>query len=202
MEFEAFARKFPRLYHATDTENVPFIMQEGLHCAEEIVRRAGLSEIETQSLLSSPRKKSIPIEFPNGAKALLRDQKPLRLAHLQRRYPHLPANVYTRSLSRRIFFWCSDNKKTSTGSSIYNGRHQTILIFDTAKVLLDFGDQIELCRVNSGTILMPSAVGSEENRNPATMFQPFRSCSWRLSAIKEVTMLGSIGSVQQYLIDS
>jgi hypothetical protein len=76
-----------------------------------------------------------------------------------------------------------------------------MLSFDARKVLVDFADRIELCRVNSGTLLMPAAVGSEENRNPATMYSPIRSCDWRLGSIKEVTLVGSIGSVQQYLID-
>lgn len=202
MDLDTFAARYPKLYHATDSENVPFIRREGLLSAEEIARRAGFSDAEIELLLSTPRKLATPVSFPDGATALLRDQIPLRLAHLQRRFPHVSTSEYTRALARRVYFWCSESKRTNTGLSVYRGRSQAILIFDTAKILIDFSDQIELCRVNSGTIQMPSAVGSEENRNPSTMFRPIRTCSWKLSEIKEVTLVGSINSIQRYLIDS
>jgi hypothetical protein len=83
----------------------------------------------------------------------------------------------------------------------YFGRAQTILTFDTEKVLQDHSDRIELCRVNSGTVLMPAAVGSEANRNPSTMFAKFAECEWRLGDIKEVTVLGSLPSVVPYLAE-
>lgn len=201
MDLDLFAERFPRLFHATFEENTPGIMRRGLLCAQDLVSHSGLSAQATETILSERRADLVEIALPGGDTAILRDQIPLRLSHLKQKYPHISTNAYCRNLSRRLFFWCSDIKRTATSGREYRGRRQDTLVFDTAKLLRDHADRIELCRVNSGTLLMPSAVGSEENRNPATMFVRIRECSWAMASIKEVTLVGSLLDPERYLAD-
>lgn len=201
MDLDLFAERFPRLFHATFEENIPVIMRRGLLCAADLVSQTGLSVQVIENMLSERRADLVEIALPGGDTAILRDQIPLRLFHLERRYPHISTTEYCIKLSRRLFFWCSDAKRTATSSNEYRGRGQDTLIFDTAKLLQDHADRIELCRVNSGTLLMPSGVGSEENRNPATMFVRIRECSWAMASIKEVTLVGSLLDPVRYLAD-
>jgi hypothetical protein len=199
MDPERFAKRFPVLYHATHANNVPGIKKHGLLCAEDIVLRAKLAAHESDRLLTQPRPDFVSLDLPDGEIAILRDQKPLRIDHLKRRHPQVSTSAYVYNLSKRIFFWHCHSKATETANDRYRGQKQIIIEIDTVLLLRDFAARIELCRVNSGALLMPASVGALENRNPASMFSAIRDCPWPLSSIKEVTLTGSLFPLDQYL---
>ena len=73
----------------------------------------------------------------------------MRTVHLARRFPDIDLRAYVQDLSRRVFFWADPAKATVSKAREYAQVAQATLVFDTAALLRDHAERIELCRVNS-----------------------------------------------------
>ena len=161
----------PTLIHVTRTQNAAGIMCQGLLCASELARQAGVDERDI--LLRRDRRM---LATQNGV-AQLNHQLPLRLG-LNKAAQFLDGHSlesWAAQLDRRIFFWPS-RKGTAFAASL--GEKSLVLTLDAEAFFEALSESIYLSPINSGNadrrpawrgdwIYVPASAGVEafrENR--------------------------------------
>jgi hypothetical protein len=80
------ARRHPYLFHMTDSSGLESIKRLGLLSTSALLDTYGITGHDRDAIESEWRNDSIPLSHPTYGNALIRDQKPMRPAALER--PH------------------------------------------------------------------------------------------------------------------
>ena len=193
-----FLRYFPALYHITEVESWPSILEHGLESTSAILDRFGISGPERTEVESCRRASSMLLRHDRFPEVRLSDRKPINLKLLARCLGDMASSDWFRLLNGLVFFWPNgDRLKRHLGARLGGGRDQAVLTFDSAALLARYGDDLRLSPLNSGCTRPPQPRGGETFRTLADYpFDDIRSRRGPTKSIAEVTVLRRVDSVE------
>lgn len=195
-------KRYPVLYHMASFGSWPSIAAHGLLSTVSLLELFQVKEPQRTELVTRQRRESVEIIHPKYGKALIRDQKPLSEKNLARCLDGCTAEEWYRVLNERVFFWLDRNRlHTLMSASEYIGKRHTILQLDSASLVQEYENRIELAHMNTGnTRPFPHP------RSPAT-FRPMAAYPYaerkRLpdySAVVELTVLDGVLDVKDFVL--
>ncbi len=182
---EAFARRFPLLFHVTGEAALPLIRRHGLLCAEALCDLFGVAPAARDRLLARNRDGFVILEHPLHGQAALRRQVMPDRALAPRLAPGLACAEWRRFINRHVFLWAkrSDALRLERADP---ERRQVTLALRTA-ALLEAGLPLFVSPVNGGAIDR-SPPGTGRRRGP-DLYRPValltRGCPVREAAIPD-----------------
>ena len=152
---EELVETYPRLWHMAHDGAWPAIRDHGLMSAAALAEAYGVKGGERGRLLSERRPESVPLAHPELPGAVLRDQKPMSDAALQRcLLDGLTPAAWYELLNSRSFFWLSrDRIWRLLRAKAYRNKPQTVLTLDTRGIVAAHRQTIWLSPINSGSTL-------------------------------------------------
>jgi hypothetical protein len=152
---EELVATYPRLWHMAHDGAWPAIRDHGLMSAEALVDSYGVGKKERDALLRSRRPQSVPLDRDGLPGAVLRDQKPMNDAALDRCLQGgLTPSDWYELLNSRSFFWLSRQRIWRLlQARAYRGKPQTVLTIDTRGLVAAHRQRIWLSPINSGSTL-------------------------------------------------
>jgi hypothetical protein len=154
---EQLIERFPRLFHVTEAGAWRSIRRHGLLSASALLDLYDVGEPRRSSIEAEPRSQNVVLDDPLLGRAVIRDNRPLRLDILRRCLDGSVAD-WCRLLNARVFFWASerrlDNHLRARG---HRGQPREVVVVETRRLLARDRDSISLCAFNSGSALYPNA---------------------------------------------
>jgi hypothetical protein len=91
------------------------------------------------------------IEHPDHGRAVIRDNKPMQEAVLERCLTGMGTREWYETLNRRVFFWVDSRRLLRLlGARAYRDRPHLVLELDTAELLRRHAEDVALSAINSG----------------------------------------------------
>lgn len=139
----------PRIvYHLIEASNWPFIEKEGLLSASALLRKSSLSSEEVEGIECNQRLQRLVL--PDGR--VLRDQKPLPVAALQRCLVDCePANWY-KLINSKVYFWVDLDRLNRVRRAILTSP-QVVLKVDASALLAQYGSKAAVTPYNIGNAM-------------------------------------------------
>jgi hypothetical protein len=201
---EYMSSRWPRLYHMAEAGSWTSIQAHGLLSTSALLDLFEITGAQRELIESVRRPDSVPIEHPVHGTAWIRDNKPINETVLRRTLVGMTEREWYRTLNRRVFFWLNtDRLDRLRNAPPYRDRKHDILTLDTAALLGQFGDVVELAHLNTGAV-HPSA---SYPRGKGT-FMPISTYPWRqrLGAssrepIVELTVPYAVPNAEAFILD-
>ena len=194
--------RYPVLYHMASPNCWPSMQQLGLLSSSALVELFEVPEPRRTALLTSQRRGTETLLHAIHGSASLRDQKPLSEKNLARCLIDCSSSDWYRILNERVFFWLNrDRLLTLMSAAEYAGEPHTVLELDTAGLLSQHLDRIELAHMNTGNT-RPFAHPRGASTFRSLKNYPYESRR-RLSdynAIVELTVLSGVSNLTDYLL--
>jgi hypothetical protein len=181
----------------------PNIRKFGLLSTSSLMDLLGVAGETRRQVVSMRRPESIVFETPELGRVVVRDNKPMDDAGLQRALDgSITPTEWYELLNGRVFFWLSRDRliRLLTAGS-YRGQEHDVLELDTAAIVADYRETIELCPMNSGaTKPMPHPRGRSSFRKIAD----YPCAEWRTKKrprgerVVELTVPGGVMEVEKY----
>src|SRR5581483_1314483 len=154
MDTDLFVRTYPVLYHMAHHEALPSILRHGLLSTSALLDLFEISGSRRDVIESRMRRQSILIEHPKHGKAVICDQKPImndrRLEESLR--GTATASQFHRLLNSKVFFWLAPDRLAGLrGAVAYRNEPQLVFYIDTKRLVNEYGGQVMLCPMNSGS---------------------------------------------------
>jgi hypothetical protein len=187
---EELVKTYPRLWHMAHDGAWPAIRDHGLMSSAALLDAYGVAGDERTGLIGERRPESVPLVRRGLPGAVLRDQKPMHDAALERCLDDglTPADWYE-LLNSRSFFWLSRDRIWGLlRARAYREKPQTVLTLDTQGIVSAHRDRIWLSPINSGSTLFKA-----QRRGRATFARicdfPFQARAATRSPAKNVVEL-------------
>jgi hypothetical protein len=146
-----FVHLHPRLFHMAAEEAWPSIKRHGLLSTTAVLDLAEIGGDERIRLEERRRPESVAITV-DGREFVLRDQKPLNQAKLERCLVDMTVAEWLRMLNGKVFMWPARERcEQLLNARAYRDRTHTIIEFDTAR-LLERHD-VTVSPINAGAVL-------------------------------------------------
>ena len=154
-ELEALLTLHPTLYHMTACGEWASIQNHGLLSTEALVSRSTLTGEDCDTILSTRRPRSIPLESDGGLRAVIRDQRPIDEQKLTTcLLDGLAPQDWHRLLNNKVFFWLDRSRVDGLlGAAAYRSAAHDIIEVDARRLIADYRNHIWLCPINSGSTL-------------------------------------------------
>jgi len=147
-------RFYPRVYHMAEAGSWPSIRENGLLSTTALLDLFQMNGSDRYKIESQWRPKSVTITHPDRGSAVIRDQKPLPEATLQKLVDGMSAREYYELLNRKTFFWVRRERlERLLNARAYKGRAHTVLTVDTEALLRKHQGDISLSHINSGAAI-------------------------------------------------
>ena len=186
LELEDFINNRPFLYHLTDRENLPSILERGeIWSAELLCKSAFTSNKKRKTFLRTKRPEHTLIVV-NGKDIRIRDQKPISMTVLQRSLSNgWQAEDFIEHLNKRVFMWPTLNRLIRHFNRY---RHENpVIIRVSSEEIFNVNEVIEFAPINSGaTRCHPSYNGNAPTRGKET-FLPSNQYTSSVASVAEVT---------------
>lgn len=149
---ELLSARFPALYHMAYKNSWPSIQRHGLLSTKALCDLFDVDPVQRTALELHHRPESVPIYHPDHGMAVIRDQKPLTEAGLQRALlDDLEPEDWFKLLNGKVFFWLTRRRlEAMLGARAYRDDRHAVLVVDTAKLLARHGERVSLSAINSG----------------------------------------------------
>jgi hypothetical protein len=145
------AKLYPRLYHMADENSWKGIQRHGLLSTEALLDLFEVPTPKRPPILEMQRTKSITIDHPVHGQAVIRDQKPLNRAKLEKCLKGCSFQQWLKMLNSRVFFWlCKERLQTLMCAREYSGQTHVVLVLDTLSLATDLEERITLAPMNTG----------------------------------------------------
>lgn len=194
---QKLAHDYPFLYHMAAEGSWPSIAKHGLLSTSSLLDLFQIGGGKRRALEEMHRPDSITIQHPRHGVAVVRDQKPMSDAGLQRALGSAltPAEWY-RLLNARVFFWVTQERLgRMMRARAYRDLRKTVIVLDTAGVLSSHASNILLSPMNSGATKPFAHRRGRETFLPLSVY-PFDERSLeRKEAIVEFTVGGGVLNV-------
>ena len=143
-----FARRFPALYHAAWPEARDRIREEGLLSPLALAESLGLSEAETERVLTGTR----PAITPLAPDVILNDNSPLQSGPLSRCLRDgLTPGDWKRALNSRVFLFTKEKEaRAFANAAASRDRDRDVWAFDGLAFATAFLDRMEVTPFNTG----------------------------------------------------
>jgi hypothetical protein len=156
----------PYLYHLAEEENWASIQRHGLLSTSALLDLAGVTGSERESVERWHRTHLTALA--NGA--IVRDQKPMPPAALDRCLRGMTPSDWYMLLNGRVFFWL-DTDRLNRMLTANHPRPQVVLVLGTAQLLGAYSKRVELTPINTGNARRQPAVRGRQT------FVPYRTWS-------------------------
>lgn len=199
MEPEELIERFPRLFHVTDADAWASIRRHGLLSTSALLDLFEIREPLRSQIEARPRPESVPLEHPRVGRAVIRDNRPLRLGILQRCL-ECGVSDWCRLLNARVFFWATERRlHNHLRARGHRGQAREVVAVDTRRLLAREQDSVTLCAFNSGSALYPNAPRRGAGTFVSVDAYPFDA--WRAKrgagdALAEVCVDGALADVE------
>jgi len=182
----------------------PNIATHGLLSTLSLLELFKVAEPQRTELLTKQRRKSVEITHPIHGKAVIRDQKPLSATSLARCLVGCTPEEWYRALNERVFFWLDrDRLYTLMSAAEYVGKEHTILQLDSASIVREYENLIELAHMNTGnTRPFPHPRSPATFRSMTTYPYAERRRLPDYSAVVELTVLGGVRDVKDFVLEA
>jgi hypothetical protein len=199
---QELSERYPTLYHMASYGSWPNIEKYGLLSTSELLELFEYPVEQRTELLTTQRKKSVPIEHSIHGKALLRDQKSLSPENLARCLTDCDDKTWYKLLNERVFFWLDRQRLlTLMSAREYVGKEHTVLQIATAPLVQKYHYALELAHMNTGNTL------PYPHKRGRSTFRPLDSYEYErrrrlsdYSAVVELTVLKGVPNVRDYVI--
>jgi hypothetical protein len=150
MTKEDFAVNYPLLYHMAEAGTWQSIRTLGLLSTSALLDLCGIVAEERRRIESQHRPKSVSLPCGGYGTVVIRDQKPMSDAALQKCLINgMNPREWYETLNRKVFFWVNE-KRLNGMLRAYRGREHVILIIDSLKLLSRPSLSVTLSPINSG----------------------------------------------------
>lgn len=144
--------QYPSLYHMAELGSWPSIERFGLKSTTALLDFFEIKGDQRLAIESKRRKESVVITHPKYGSAVIRDQKPLNEANLERLLDGMSLVDYYMLLNRKTFFWVRKERlETLLGATAYRNRSHIVLAVETRGIVTAHAEQITLSPINSGS---------------------------------------------------
>jgi hypothetical protein len=201
---EAFAERFPRLFHMAEAGSWPSIQRHGLLSTSALLDLFEVRGEQRKALEARHRPQSVTLRHPRHGTAVVRDQKPMDDAGLLRSLEGgwVPTDWY-QLLNARVFFWVSHEKlEKLLQARAYRDKRQTVLTVDTAKLLARHEARVLLSPINSGATKPFPAQRGPDTFLPMARY-PFSDWDRRRKRrhpVAELTVTHSVPDVRDFVL--
>ena len=201
---EAFAERFPRLFHMAEAGSWPSIQRHGLLSTSALLELFEVRGEQRVALEARHRPESVTLHHPRHGTAVVRDQKPMDDGGLLRSLSGgLTPTDWYQFLNARVFFWVSHERLTKLlHARAYRGRRQTVLTVDTARLLARHEAHVLLSPINSGATKPFPAPRGPDTFLPMARY-PFSD--WderrkRREPVVELTVTHSVPDIRDFVL--
>ena len=105
---------------------------------------------------SEIRPRSVVVSREGFGRAVIRDQRPLNRANLEKILDGVSVQQYCRLLNDKTFFWVSRERLDRLlGARMYRGKPHDMLTVEAKTLVRDCLDRITFSPINSGTVMSP-----------------------------------------------
>ena len=201
MQRDELVARHPVLYHMAEDGTWPSIQAHGLLSTQALVDLFGPEPDARTEILQQVRSRSITLRDPALGSVVVRDQKPLKFL-TECLLPGTSPQQFLDALNGRVVFWLTRERLLKLlGAKLYREKQHTILQVDTARLMAQYGDTVELAPYNTGSMHVPSAPPRGPN-----VFVPIDSYpydTWRAKrgknadAVVELTVPYSVPNIEE-----
>ncbi len=172
------------------------VLRHGLLSTEALLDLFEKKDPMRRKLLEEHRSTPYPLSHKEHGDAVIRDTKPLdpkRLAGLL--LDNMTPQQYRRMLNQRVFFWPT-KKRLNAMLPTYHEEPQTLFIINSQKFVKRHWREMQLSRINSGTIKYDAP-----KRGPDTFvdFFAYQYRSKNEDPFAEVTVRSRIRDIEEVL---
>jgi hypothetical protein len=202
MDPEQIAEYYPRLFHMANVGSWPSIRRDGLLSTRSLVDLYEVDGELREEILTTRRRKSIPLEHPELGTAVVRDQLPLREKALERCLTDMTLQEWLETLNSRVFFWLDEpHLEGLLGAKAYREGAHDVIIVDTAALVAREGSEVRLSPINSGsTLYNPRPRGSQTFMSIADYPFAERRSARGKDAIIELAVDGGVGQIEEVAV--
>lgn len=169
----------PFVYHLAEAENWPSIQRNGLHSTRALLERAGIDG----SIRASVEREHRPKRTILSTGLVIRDQKPMPPAALQRCLVGLTVTQWYQLLNSKVFFWF-DIERLNRQWRACSSFPQVVLKVATDRLLDRYAAQAALTPINTGNARRKPALRSAATFVPYSVWM---NTAW-LSEAQELGM--------------
>lgn len=187
MNLQEFCKERPYLYHLTDKDNLPLILNSRTLLSTVDIAQMALSKEDAKNFLQSKRENHCTLSV-NGTDYKIRDQNPILMKVLERSLSDgLTTGEFIELLNKRVFWWPTIDR-LNRHFNRYVNEHPVILRVSTSEMLA-LNKNVELCHLNSGaTRCHPSYGGNAPTRGIESFLSP-SNYDKSIASVAEVTFV-------------
>lgn len=151
---EALSRLYPTLYHMAEGGTWPSIQRHGLLSTAALLDLFEITGEARTAIELRHRPESVTISHPSYGDAVIRDQKPIHPAKLERCLVGCTPEEWYAFVNARVYFWVTEDRvRGLRAARAYRDSARTLLVIDTAAFLACYGPRVLLSPINSGSTL-------------------------------------------------
>jgi hypothetical protein len=202
MDAEEIATHYPRLFHMANVGSWPSIRRDGLLSTRSLVDLYEVDGELRDEILTTRRRKSIPLEHPELGTAVVRDQLPLREKTLEKCLTDMTLQDWLETLNSRVFFWLDEpHLEGLLGAKAYREDAHDVITVDTAALVAREGTKVRLSPINSGSTLYNPRPRGSQTFMPILDY-PFaeRRRARGRDAIVELAVDGGVGQIEEVAV--
>lgn len=200
---ELLVSKFPRLWHMAEEDSWPSIQERGLMSTTALLDLYGVEGEERDAIEAVKRTRMVSLSRPGLPTVWIRDNLPVNETVLRRTLVGVDEPEFYRMLNSRVFFWVNRGRLDKLrNAGAYKGRRHDILEIDTALLVHEYEEQIELSHLNSGAV-HPAANyprGSGTFRNITDYRWRERLAVNRAEPIVELTIPYAVPDIHRFVL--
>jgi hypothetical protein len=201
MDRRAFVELYPLLWHMADPHNADGIVARGLLSTSALLDLYEYSGDARDVIERRHRPDNITIRHPVHGTAVVRDQKPLTIAGLQKSIEDgVSPEEFLHFLNRRVFFWLTEARLARMNRArAYRDYEKLVYVVDTGSLLDECADRILLSPMNSGATLpmpWPRSIGMFKSIED----YDFEARRKKADPIVELTVEGGIPNLGAHLV--
>jgi hypothetical protein len=203
MSPEDLAARHPRLYHVTDPRALPGILRFGLLPTSDLLSLFAVPDTVRRSIERRRRPASVPLLHPVHGQAVITDNQPLNELALKACLDDgLTPEDWLIMLNGRSFFWPDERGLNRLlGARLNRKRQRLVLVLDTLSLTRRYQAQMEVSAINSGSTIRRAARRGLSTFVPLSRFGSLQRPGDRRVPIREVTVVGGVQDVAEYLIE-
>jgi len=144
--------RHPRLFHMAEEGTWASIQQHGLLSTSSLLDLFQVAGEQRRKIESLHRLDSVRISHSVYGEAVIRDQKPMSDALLERCLQDgLSPQDWYETLNKKVFFWLTEERlQRLLAAKPYRNKTHCVLTVDTARLVEKYRDMIVLAPINTG----------------------------------------------------
>lgn len=202
MEAEDLVGRYPLLYHMAEAGSWPSIRRHGLLSTSALLDRCHASGSFRRKIESEIRPASRSVSGEGFGTAVIRDQRPLIKANLEKVLDGVSVAQYCRLLNGKTFFWVAEARLNRLlGARLYKDKPHDVLTVDTRGLVRECLDRITLSPINSGTVISQNGRRGKDTFKSIADY-PFEERRRRRPAepLVELAVEYEVGNIRRHVV--